>query len=59
MTVYDKIKDPASRQEALIEISKWVMDTCLIMGTSARLATTIANIFVIGLDQDIPEEKNK
>ncbi len=55
--IYNRIKDPTSRQKALIETSKWVMDTYLIMGTEARRATKIANIFVIGLDQDIPESE--
>lgn len=43
---------PETRRGALIQISEWVKYTCLVMGTSPKLAYEVAAIFADGLQKD-------
>lgn len=44
-----RLEDPAQRQAALAELGGWVLNTCLLAGTEARTAFSVAGLFVRGI----------
>lgn len=46
---FEKLHNPDGRDEALLRLGQWVIDTCLIFGCRPELAWLVAAEFTKGL----------
>lgn len=49
-----RLTNPLTREKTLLELAEWVKSTCLLFGTSVYMAYKIADMFIAGLENDVP-----
>lgn len=52
-TGFEELHDPDRRDQALIDLGQWVIDTCLLFGCRPELAWKVAMTFIIGLRREL------
>lgn len=50
---FEGLRDPLTRNQALVDIGQWVIDTCMVFGCRPELAWEVAGMFVGALRRDL------
>jgi hypothetical protein len=54
--IRQRLRDPETRDVALLEVAEWVKNTGLFFGASATTAYKVAAVFVEGLSKDYSDK---
>jgi hypothetical protein len=49
----EDLHNPDTRDQALVNLGQWVIDTCLVFGCRPELAWEVAAIFIRGLRMEL------
>lgn len=53
LTGFEALHDPARRDQALVDLGQWVVDTCLLFGCQPETAWQVGAIFTRGLRREL------
>jgi hypothetical protein len=55
---FELLHDPDHRDQALLDLGLWVIDTCMLFGSTPETAWQVAATFTKGLRRELENEKS-